>query len=223
MYLSNVYVRVCGMIDGRRGGIMAIRYPNGKKYTAPTPDESKKTMKEKNISYSNRGKSLEDYIDETNVYYLHRNIAVIHKKPVPVQIVKVEYPSRSAAVIREAYFRTPSTTDYNGVFNGAYIDFDAKETENKTSFPLKNVHAHQVKHMEGIANQQGISFLIVRFTSLDRYFIVPCDMLLAAWKRMLDGGRKSIPLSDFEEQAIEIHLGLTPRLDYLKAITTLLP
>ena len=73
---------------------------------------------------------LEDDIDEANAFYLARGLAVIHKKPVPVQIVKVSYPSRSAAVIQEAYFRTPSTTDYNGVYKGHYIDFDAKETKN---------------------------------------------------------------------------------------------
>lgn len=201
---------------------MTIRYPNGKKYT-PTPKLEVKIPKKKDLSYSNRGKTLEEEIDETNAVYLQRDIAVIHKKPVPIQIVKVEYPSRSAAVIREAYFRTPSTTDYNGVYNGYYIDFDAKETENKTSFPLKNVHPHQVSHMESSAKQKGICFLLVRFSSLERYFVVPLEMLREAWNRMLQGGRKSIPLSEFEEQAIEIKLGLIPKLDYLKAITQLLP
>ncbi|WP_146551976.1 Holliday junction resolvase RecU [Rummeliibacillus sp. SL167] len=201
---------------------MTIRYPNGKKYT-PVPKTDEKLPKKKDLSYSNRGKTLEEEIDETNEFYLQRNIAVIHKKPVPIQIVKVEYPSRSAAVIREAYFRTPSTTDYNGVYNGHYIDFDAKETESKTAFPLKNVHPHQVSHMESSAKQKGICFLLVRFSSLERYFVVPLEMLLLAWSRMLNGGRKSIPLGEFEEQAIEIQLSYFPRLDYLKAITQLLP
>ncbi|WP_102692481.1 Holliday junction resolvase RecU [Rummeliibacillus pycnus] len=201
---------------------MTIRYPNGKKYT-PTSKQETNLLKKKDLSYSNRGKTLEEEIDETNEFYLQRNIAVIHKKPVPIQIVKVEYPSRSAAVIREAYFRTPSTTDYNGVYKGYYIDFDAKETENKTSFPLKNVHPHQVSHMESSAKQKGICFLLVRFSSLERYFVVPLEMLLSAWNRMLKGGRKSIPLSEFEGQAFEIHPGYVPRLDYLKAITQLLP
>lgn len=201
---------------------MTIRYPNGKKYTS-VPKTDGKLPKKKDLSYSNRGKTLEEEIDETNEFYLQRNIAVIHKKPVPIQIVKVEYPSRSAAVIREAYFRTPSTTDYNGVYNGHYIDFDAKETESKTAFPLKNVHPHQVSHMESSAKQKGICFLLVRFSSLERYFVVPLEMLLLAWSRMLNGGRKSIPLGEFEEQAIEIQLSYIPRLDYLKAITQLLP
>ncbi len=203
-----------------------IHYPNGKLYR-PRSNEIPKVKKasrkkEKDFSFSNRGKTLEDEINETNSYYLNHQIAIIHKKPVPVQIVKVEYPSRSAAVIREAYFRTPSTTDYNGVWNGYYIDFEAKETENKTSFPLKNVHQHQVTHMKEVMNQKGIAFTIVRFSSLDRYFVVPFSVLYDAWTIMENGGRKSIPLSIFETETIEILPGYTPRIDYLSAIEKLI-
>ncbi|MGF9977943.1 Holliday junction resolvase RecU [Viridibacillus arvi] len=200
---------------------MVIRYPNGKKYTPPTSEVKKRSIKD--YSYSNRGKTLEDEIDEANDFYLQRQIAVIHKKPVPIQIVKVEYPSRSAAVIREAYFRTPSTTDYNGIYEGYHIDFDAKETESKTSFPLKNVHPHQVEHMTVVAKQRGICFLLIRFSSMERYFVVPLEMLQNAWTRMLTGGRKSISLVEFEEQAIEVTPTYSPRIDYLQAVRKMLP
>jgi recombination protein U len=153
---------------------MSIRYPNGKKYV---PVQATERQKVKNLSFSNRGKTLEDELNETNDYYLSHGIAVIHKKPVPIQVVKVNYPARSAAVITEAYFRTPSTTDFNGVWKGKYIDFEAKETKNKTSFPLNNVHPHQIEHMKSVTEQDGIAFLIVKFSSLDRYFILPYDIL----------------------------------------------
>lgn len=194
-----------------------IHYPNGKPYK-PIESKTKSTSAKKDFSFSNRGKTLEDEINESNVYYLHRQIAIIHKKPVPVQIVKVEYPSRSAAVIREAYFRTPSTTDYNGVWNGYYIDFEAKETESKTSFPLKNIHEHQVVHMRDVTDQKGIAFTIVRFSSLDRYFVLPFSVLHEAWTAMENGGRKSIPLSIFETKTIEVKTGYNPRIDYITAI-----
>ena len=102
--------------------------------------------------------SLEKDIELSNTYYLNHGMAVIHKKPTPVQIVNVHYPMRSKAVINEAYFRTPSTTDYNGIYNGRYLDFEAKETKNKTSFPLNNMHEHQVVHMDACYKQNGIVF-----------------------------------------------------------------
>lgn len=196
---------------------MVIRYPNGKSYQPVTKQPTKKTPK-KEIIFGNRGKSLEDDLNDTNTFYLNQQIAVIHKKPVPVQIVKVEYPSRSAAVIREAYFRTPSTTDYNGVWQGHYVDFEAKETKNKTSFPMQNIHEHQMSHLQGVVAQQGIAFFIVRFTTLERDFLVFYAQLLPFWQAMKKGGRKSIPLAFFEKEAAEIALGYTPRLDYLRTL-----
>lgn len=198
---------------------MAINYPNGKKFSPQKEVPMKK--KKKDFSFSNRGKTLEDELNETNEYYLQMGLAVIHKKPVPVQIVKVEYPSRSAAVIREAYFRTPSTTDYNGVWNGRYIDFEAKETENKTSFPLKNIHDHQIHHMSQVVKQQGMAFMIIRFSTLQRYFIMHFESLEVFWNRMITGGRKSITLQEIEETSIEVTPGAFPRLDFLPALQQL--
>ncbi|WP_042475852.1 Holliday junction resolvase RecU [Bacillus ndiopicus] len=202
---------------------MMIRYPNGKPYKTGTEEvqKPKKQQAIKDVNFGNRGKTLEDDLNETNAYYLQRQIANIHKKPVPIQIVKVEYPSRSAAVIREAYFRTPSTTDYNGVWNGYYLDFEAKETENKTSFPLKNIHAHQIEHMKNVILQKGIAFFIIRFSSLNRYFITPFSVVENAWQQMEQGGRKSIPLQQFEAKTIEIKPSYQPRIDYLQAVQQL--
>ena len=198
---------------------MTIRYPNGKVYTpAPALQKAQSKGNIKDFSYSNRGKTLEDEINEANDYYVKRQLAIIHKKPVPVQIVKVEYPSRSAAVIREAYFRTPSTTDYNGVWNGQYIDFDAKETASKTSFPLKNIHAHQMTHMQQLKDHKGVAFIIVRFSAFERYFIVPYEVLQKAWQAMDSGGRKSIPFSTIEKEAYEIPTSYYPRIDYLPVL-----
>lgn len=198
--------------------ILAIRYPNGKLYT---PKKETATKKRKDYSFSNRGKTLEDELSDANEYYLAHEIAVIYKKPIPIQVVKVDYPSRSSAVIKEAYYRTPSTTDFNGVYEGKYIDFEAKETENRTAFPLKNVHLHQVEHMRKVVKQQGISFLLVRFSAVDRYFYLPFDQLQRFWDRMLAGGRKSIALAEFEEHAIEIMPKYAPRIDYLKIVSDL--
>ena len=151
-----------------------VKYPTGSltHYTKDQTDllHPRKQKHRKDVVFSDRGMSLEQQINESNKYYLLEGIAVVHKKPTPVQIVKVDYPKRSRAVIKEAYFRQASTTDYNGVYQGRYLDFEAKETRNKSLFPLKNFHEHQIIHLERCLKQKGICFTIIRFVTLNRSF-----------------------------------------------------
>lgn len=191
---------------------LRIKYPNGTSFNQG-PNKKKKP-----IDFANRGMSFEAEINQTNQYYLDRNIAVIHKKPTPVQIVKVDYPKRSAAVIKEAYFKEASTTDYNGIYNGRYIDFEAKETKNKTSFPLSNFHEHQIIHMENCLNQKGVVFVLLFFSSNKEYFLVPSQLVISYWKNQSQNGRKSIPLKDIKEHGYEIIPGYAPRIPYLQIL-----
>ncbi|WP_421379159.1 Holliday junction resolvase RecU [Bacillus salacetis] len=199
---------------------MNFHYPNGKKFI-PKASPSGKRPGAKKVSYSNRGMTLEEDINETNQYYLANGIAVIHKKPTPVQIVDVHYPQRSAAVIKEAYFKQPSTTDYNGLYKGRYIDFEAKETKNKTSFPLQNLHTHQIQHMKQVDEQEGIAFILIRFASTEEIFFMNFKELFKYWERMEQGGRKSIKKEEIESDGVKIPLGLYPRIDYLKTVHSL--
>ncbi|MGP4082886.1 Holliday junction resolvase RecU [Pseudalkalibacillus sp. R45] len=199
---------------------MNFRYPNRK--SGPVQHRTQSFNKvEVNKSYANRGMTFEEDINHTNEYYLKIGKAVIHKKPTPVQIVSVDYPKRSAAVIKEAYFKQPSTTDYNGVYRGRYIDFEAKETRNKTSFPLTNFHQHQVDHMKQVIEQDGICFILVRFKNSQEDFLMEVPHLFYFWNQQDNGGRKSIPKTYFEEKAHLIQLGYNPRIDYLRIIDEL--
>lgn len=170
-------------------------------------------------SVSNRGMDLENAINQTNEHYVSNNIAYIYKKPIPIQVVKVDYERRSAAKISEAYYKIPSTTDYNGIYKGRYIDFEAKETQNKTSFPLKNIHEHQVKHLDNISKAGGIGFIIVAFTKLDKVYLLDSSHVTFFYDRAKEG-RKSIELSDFEALGHLIPEGYVKRLDYLKVVDT---
>ena len=169
-------------------------------------------------TYANRGMTLEADIKASNDYYLINDKAVIYKKPTPITISKVNYPSRREAVIKEGYFRTPSTTDYNGIYKGKYIDFDAKETKLKTAFPLSNIHPHQIKHLNQIYKHGGIGFLIVRFTVLNKTFLLTIEDLM---KFLDEYDRKSIPLSYFEENGYIIKDKYNPRVDYLEVLDKL--
>ncbi|HGH0766660.1 TPA: Holliday junction resolvase RecU [Staphylococcus pseudintermedius] len=200
-----------------------MNYPNGKPFKqSQTQDGSTRTNKSSKIKYGGRGMTLENDIESSNQYYLKTKRAVIHKKPTPVQIVHVDYPKRSQAVIKEAYFRTPSTTDYNGVYKGYYIDFEAKETKNKTSFPLQNIHAHQVEHMKQAVAHGGIVFLLLRFKGINEVYLLPFKRFFPFWERYLKNGKKSIKVEEIQENGYYIPYQYQPRLDYLSAVDKLI-
>ena len=168
------------------------------------------------INFANRGMSFEKMINESNSYYLSRGLAVIHKKPTPIQIVKVDYPHRSRAKIVEAYFRQASTTDYSGVYKGHYIDFEAKETRQKKSMPMKNFHSHQIDHMEAVLEQKGICFVLLHFSSLRETYLLPASYLIEFYK--IDKGGKSMPLSYIQEHGYPIEMQQLPSIPYLEII-----
>ncbi|MDT8859966.1 Holliday junction resolvase RecU [Alkalihalobacillus sp. MEB130] len=194
---------------------MVIRYPNGRRFTKQ--GSTNKQVPNKQPTYSNRGMTLEEDLNVTNQYYLEQSLAVIHKKPTPVQIVQVDYPKRSAAVIKEAYFKQASTTDYNGVYKGHYLDFEAKETKNKTSFPLQNFHEHQIEHMKQVKQQNGIAFVILRFTVTDEVYLLDAEHLIQFYEQK-EMSRKSIRKIDIEKFGFLIKIGYHPRIDYLQVI-----
>lgn len=190
-----------------------MNYPNGvKKSNNVNPLVNK-------ISHKNRGMTLEADINLSNEYYREMDIAIIYKKPTPIKITKVDYPSRDKTVIKEAFFTVPSTTDYNGIYKGYYIDFEAKETKSKTSFALENIHPHQIKHLEKVYNHKGIAFIIVRFTTLNETYLLMANDFL---DYISNNDKKSIPINFFKEKAYLLKDGYNPRIDYLKIIDELL-
>ena len=195
---------------------MVLRYPNGHSKSYDESFKQKMQVKKKALNFANRGMRFEEAINASNDYYLSRGQAVVHKKPTPVQIVHVDYPRRSAAVIKEAYFKEASTTDYNGVYRGCYLDFEAKETKNKTSFPFKNFHAHQITHMKNCLRQDGICFVLLWFSALERCFFLDSAHLIFYWESQQTA--KSLPLALIEEIGIEIKPKIAPRIPYLEAV-----
>lgn len=179
----------------------------------------KKIINDNYVYYGKRGMNLEDDINSSNKYYLDNDIAVIYKKPTPIKVVKVDYNKRINTKITEAYYEIPSTTDYNGIYKGKYIDFEAKETKSKTSFSLNNIHKHQIEHLIRIKNHGGISFLIIRFTLLNETFLLETEKVESF---LNDNDRKSIPLSYIKENGYLINENYNPRLEYIKIIDIIL-
>ena len=163
-----------------------------------------------------RGSSLETLINFTNDFYRQKGLALFQKIPTPITPVKVNNEKRRITL---AYFEQQSTVDYMGVVHGIPVCFDAKETTLK-SLPIQNIHPHQIQFMNDFQKQKGISFLLVYFSTIDSFYFLPFETLEKYWTEAQQGGRKSIPLSAFEEQyRIVQKKGI---LQYLETINTYL-
>ena len=163
-------------------------------------------------TYGNRGMDLEYLINLANEFYKEEDIALIYKKPTPIGINKTNYKNGTI----QGFFKEQSTLDYNGIYKGYYIDFDAKVTNSTTSFPLSNIHEHQLKHIDGVIRHGGIAFLIIAMNA--EYYLLPGEKLLQFIK---DNSRKSIPYNYIKENALKITLTIKPTLDYIKAVDIL--
>lgn len=192
-----------------------IKYPDGRSYI-----KEKKVRKNKieiSISAANRGMDLESAINQTNSYYVQKNIALIYKRPTPINVVKVDY-SKGSPRITHAYFEKQSTTDYNGVYKGKYIDFEAKSTINKTSFPLSNIEKHQIQHLKDVIQNKGIAFFIIQFSSFNEVYLLDASFVIEFYEK---GDRKSIPYKVVSDKGVLLKQNYIPRLDYIAAVEEL--
>lgn len=142
-----------------------------------------------------RGSTLEELINHTNDSYREKKLALIQKIPTPITPIEIAKESRHITL---AYFDKKSTVDYIGAVQGIPVCFDAKECAVKT-FPLQNIHPHQIEFMKEFEEQGGISFIILSFTSLDEIYYVPFSHIFAFWNRMEDGGRKSFTYEEVDK------------------------
>ena len=163
-------------------------------------------------SYGNRGMNLETAINNSNEFYRNKDRALIFKKPTPIGVVDVSYANHKKT-IEKAYFKEQSTLDYNGLYRGKYIEFDAKETLHKTSFPLSNIHEHQTVQIRNVIKHGGIVFLIIRMNDIN-YLLTGEDYIAYIDKE----DRKSISYNYIKEKGHIIKEAYQPQLDYLSII-----
>ena len=193
-----------------------MRYPNGKKYVANKEEVPSKKEHRTLLSAANRGMSLEEDINLSNEYYRDNQIALIHKRPTPINIVKVDYSK--GARITDAYFEKQSTTDYNGVYKGKYIDFEAKNTKSNSAFPLSNISEHQIVHLKNVLYHGGIAFFIISFQMKDEIYLLDASFVIDFYEH---GTRKSIPYEVFKKEGVLIRQDYSPRLHYIEAVDAL--
>ncbi len=94
-----------------------------------------------------------------------------------------------------------------------------QKKQSKTSFSLNNIHKHQIDHLIKVKNHDGISFLIIRFSSLGLTFLLETEKLEIFLNNY---DRKSIPLDYIKNNGYLINTNYNPRLEYIKIIDQLI-
>lgn len=143
-----------------------------------------------------RGSTLEEFINRTNEKYLDSGLALIQKVPTPITPINIDKETRHITL---AYFDQKSTVDYIGAVQGIPVCFDAKECHADT-FPLQNIHEHQVMFMEKFEKQGGVAFFLISYTHRDIFYYLRLAKLLEFWNRAKEGGRKSFRYEELEPE-----------------------
>lgn len=148
-----------------------------------------------------KGMALEQKINKVNLKYRKNNQALIVKKSTPLTVTSqgIKYAQ--------------STVDFSGLYKSRSgvsvpVAFDAKETKNKSSFPLANMEEHQILFLDFWARLGGDAFFLVHFTTLDKVYKIPIDHVLDIIAAKI---RKSIPVDDLKDEwlvDVEDYLGL---------------
>ncbi|GAA0249731.1 Holliday junction resolvase RecU [Muricomes sp. OA1] len=161
-----------------------------------------------------RGSTLEELVNRTNERYEEMGLALIQKIPTPITPVRIDKEHRHITL---AYFEKISTVDYIGAVQGIPVCFDAKECAADT-FPLQNVHEHQMNFMEKFEKQGGISFLIIYYSSYHELYYMRFKEIKRFWKRAAEGGRKSFRYEELDPAYfMELKNNcFVPYLDYIQ-------
>ncbi len=162
-----------------------------------------------------RGSTLEDMVNMTNDAYRERGLGLIQKIPTPITPVKIDKASRHITL---AYFDKQSTVDYIGAIQGIPVCFDAKECAANT-FPMMNIHEHQVKFMEDFEKQGGISFILLYYSHRNETYYIPFQDIKRFFDRSVSGGRKSFTYEEVDKK-YRINSAPGVLLHYLEGINT---
>lgn len=160
-----------------------------------------------------RGSTFEELINMTNDIYREKSLALVQKIPTPITPVEIDKSTRHITL---AYFEKDSTVDYIGVVQTIPICFDAKECHSKT-FPMQNIHKHQVNFMENFEKQGGVSFLLIYFTSFHVFYYLPFRKLKEYITRIENGHAKNFKYDELDPKYFIKSEG-TALVHYLEAL-----
>ena len=166
------------------------------------------------LGHANRGLDFEFEINITNDWYKENNIALITKRPTPIKVIRM---NTNTGIIEKAVYEKQSTLDYNGVYDGHYIEFEAKQTNNN-SLPITNFQEHQLVHIRKVINHQGIVFVLISFRKYNEVYFLEGKRIVEA----IDNNKRSLSYNFVKETGYPVVIKYNPRIDYIEILRKIL-
>ncbi|PGF06486.1 Holliday junction resolvase RecU [Bacillus pseudomycoides] len=169
------------------------------------------------MGLGNRGMAFEMLINLSNEMYQREGVALINKRPTPVKVLK----SKGGHVLK-GFYESKSTVDYDGVYKGRAVAFEAKSTQSLTRFDLSNIAQHQLDYLEKAEKMGAVCFFLIEFSGNQTVFLVPLSVI-QSYVRMSHqpNGKKSIPRADFDIHGYLVDRTERAPVDYLRYVDEL--
>ncbi|TBX83994.1 Holliday junction resolvase RecU [Bacillus cereus] len=166
------------------------------------------------MGQGNRGMAFEKLINLSNEMYQREGVALINKRATPVKVLK----SVGGRVLN-GFYEAKSTVDYDGVYKGRAVAFEAKSTQSLTRFDLSNIAQHQLDYLEKAEKMGAICFFLIEFSKDQTIFLVPASVI-QSYVRMSHqpNGKKSISRADFDIYGYLVEQTERAPVDYLQYI-----
>jgi len=166
------------------------------------------------MGQGNRGMAFEKLINLSNEMYQRAGVALINKRPTPVKVLKMVY-----GPVKDGYYESKSTVDYDGVYKGRAIAFEAKSTNEINRFDLKNIAQHQLDYLEKAERMGAVCFFLIEFSKDKSVFLVPLTVI-QFYVRMSHQpkAKKSISRADFDIYGYLVDQTERAPVDYLQYI-----
>ncbi|MFV8473177.1 Holliday junction resolvase RecU [Mycoplasma sp. 4F] len=150
------------------------------------------------MNNKNRGMFLETIINQTLTYYWNNDIAYIEKKSTPIKLKALARSNKNK--IHGTFSLRKSTVDYIGMYQGKFICFEAKST-NENRLDLNNFQTHQLAYLELIATHNGVAFVIVYFSLYNEFYLVTLSYIMQQYQN-----HKSIPYEEIKKNSRKLIL-----------------
>ncbi|HDR3493945.1 TPA: Holliday junction resolvase RecU [Bacillus wiedmannii] len=166
------------------------------------------------MGQGNRGMAFEKLINLSNEMYQREGVALINKRATPVKVLK-----SAGGRVLNGFYEAKSTVDYDGVYKGRAVAFEAKSTQSLTRFDLSNIAQHQLDYLEKAEKMGAVCFFLIEFSKDQTVFLVPASVV-QSYVRMSHqpNGKKSISRADFDIYGYLVEQTERAPVDYLQYI-----